>query len=275
MKLRIAFSFVLVLCLACGAVAEVNAPKLGVARYADRTVFQINGLEANVLVNSQLLSSADALSFSDAGGLVAIGGQIQLIRLGGALLGTYSSTEPAPVLNVDGDLTSAVAWLPSMKELVRWNGQSFVATQISNAQLPGRVTSVQLTSPSTARMLAADASGNVFAVSVSLTNGLVTSIDVLPGVKGPAFQQHAFVVSHDANGLHVSTANGPVRTLPLSAPDLTIERMASDWLHLASTTGEDWVLHLSPATLHLSQLPHPEAVRRFAPRPLEPKEKAR
>jgi hypothetical protein len=273
MKLRIVFSFAVVLCLACGARAEVNAPKLGFARYADRTVFKINGLESNLLVDSQLLSSADALSFSDAAGLVAVGGQIQLIAVDGALLGAYSSTESAPVLNIDGDLTTAVAWLPSHQELVRWNGQSFVPTRISNA-LPGKVTSVQLTGPSTARMLANDSSDHVFAVSVSLETGLVTSIDLLPGVQGPGFQQYSFVVSHDANGLHVSVPNGSVRTLPLSAPDLTIERMASDWLHLISTTGEDWVLHLNPTSLHLSQLPHPEAVRRLAPRPLQPKEPA-
>jgi hypothetical protein len=274
MKLRIVFSFALVLCLACGALAQVNAPKMGIARYADRTVFQINGLESNLLVNNQLLSSADALSFSDAGGLVAIGGEIQLMTVEGAVLGAYRSTESAPVLNIDNALTTAIAWLPSVKELVRWNGNAFVAIPLSGAQLPGKVTSVQLTSASTARMLATDASNNVFAITVSLAAGLVTSVDLVPGVKGPAFQQYGFVVSHDVNGLHVTAANGSVRTLPLAAPDLTIERMGSDWLHLASTTGEDWVLHLNPAILHLSQLPHPEAVRRFAPRPLQPEEKA-
>lgn len=269
MKLRIVFSFALVPCLACSALAEVNAPKLGIARYADRTVFQINGLESNLLINNQLLSSADALSFSDAGGLVATGGEIQLMTPDGAVVGTYRSTEPAPVLNVDNALTTAIAWLPSLQELVRWNGEAFVATEISNAQLPGNVTSVQLTGATTARMLATDASQNVYAATVSLASGLVVSIDVLPGVTGPAFQQYTFVVSHDANGLHITAANGSVRTLPLAAPDLTVERMGTDWLHLSSTSGADWVLHLNPATLHLSQLPQPGAVRRLAPRPLQ------
>jgi hypothetical protein len=273
MKLRIVFSFALVLCLTCGALAEVNAPKLGIARYADRTVFQINGLESNLLVNSQL-SSADALSFSDTGGLVAAGGEIQLMAVDGAVVGTYSSTETAPVLNIDNALTTAIAWLPSLKELVRWNGQAFVATQLSGAQVPGKVTSIQLTSASTVRLLANDGNNNVFAVAVSLATGLVTSVDLVPGITGPAFEQYGFVVSHDASGLHVTAGNGSVRTLPLSAPDLTIERMGTDWLHLGSTTGDDWVLHLNPTTLHLSQLPHPEAVRRLAPRPLQPKEKA-
>jgi hypothetical protein len=103
----------------------------------------------------------------------------------------------------------------------------------------------------------------------------VISIDHLPGVTGPAFQQYSFVVSHDANGLHVTAANGAVRTLPLAAPDLKIERMSSDWLHLLSpSTGQDWVLHLNATALQLSQLPAHGFSRRLAPRPLQPKEKA-
>jgi hypothetical protein len=273
MKLRIV-SLASLLCVATGALAQVNAPRLGFARYADGTVFKINGLESNVLVNTQLLSSADALSFSDSGGLVSIGGEIQLLALDGTFLAAYSANESAPVLNIDNALATAVAWLPAHEELVLWNGQAFVATRISNAQLPGVVTSVQLTSASTARMLATDSSNHVFAVSVSLSRGLVTSVDLLPGVQGPAFQQYAFVVSHDANGLHVLAPNGSVQTLPLLTPDLHIERMASDWLHLASSTGDDWVLHLNATALHLSQLPQPDALRRLAPRPLQPKEKA-
>ena len=271
MKLRIVFSFALVLWLASGAIAQVNAPKLGFARYADGSVFKVYGLESNLLINTQLLSSAAALSFSDAGGLVATGGEIQLLALDGKQLGAYSSNESAPVVNIDGALTTAVAWLPSHRELVRWTGQSFVATQVAGAQLPGTVTSVQLTSASSARLLAADANNNVFAISIALPNGLVTSVDQVPGVQGPTFEQYGFMVSHDANGLHVSAPNGSVRTLPLSAPDLTIERMASDWLHLSSSTGEDWVLHLNATALHLSQLPQPTVVRRLAPRPIEEK----
>lgn len=273
MKLRIV-SFALLLCVATSALAQVNAPKLGFARYADRTVFKINGLEANVLIDSQLLSSADALSFSDAGGLVAMGGEIQLLALDGTVLGAYRTSESAPIVNIDNALTTAIAWLPSQNALLRWNGQSFVTTPVIGAQLPGRVTSLQLNSGSTARLLTADASNNVFAATISLANGLVTSVDLVPSLKGPAYQQYGFIVSHDANGLHVSSANGSARTLPLSAPDLSIERMASDWLHLSSSSGNDWVLHLNPTTLHLSQLPHPDAIKPLAPRPLRPKQEA-
>lgn len=276
MKLRIVFSFALPLCLAGGLFAEVNAPKLGIARYADRTAYSIYGLESNLLVNAQLLSSADTLSFSDSGGLVAIGGRIQLMTLDGAPVGEYESTEAAPVLNIDGALTTAIAWLPSLERLVYWNGSAFVVTQLVNPDMPGKVSSVQASGTTAAKLLANDQHGNVFAISVSLETGQVLSVDLLPGVKGPAFQQYSFVVSHDANGLHVTGANGVVRTLPLTAPDLTFERMSSDWLHLASaTTGQDWALHLSPGTLHLSQLPAPQFQRRMSPRPLQPKEQAR
>ena len=275
MKLRIVFSFVLALCLVSGLLAEVNAPRLGMARYADRTVYTIYGLESNLLVNSQLLSSADAISFSDAGGLIAIGGRIQLITLQGAAVGEYDSAEPKPIVNIDGDLTTAIAWLPSLSRIVRWNGSSFAQTELVNPDLPGRVTSIRATSAGGAKLLANDSNGNVFLVSVSLETGRVVSINLLPGIKGPAFQHYSFVISHDANGLHITGADGTVRTLPLVAPDLMFERMSSDWLHVSSAnTGQDWALHLNQSALHLSQMPGPQFERRLAPRPQQPKEKA-
>jgi hypothetical protein len=43
--------------------------------------------------------------------------------------------------------------------------------------------------------------------------------------------------------------------LPIAARDLTIERMSSDWLHIFSSSGEHWALHLTENDLQLSQMP--------------------
>jgi hypothetical protein len=273
MKLRFVCSIALLAGLAVACYAEVSVPKLGLARYADRTVHPVYGLEANLLVDAELLSSADAISFSDKGGLVSIAGRIQLLTVDGAPVGQYDSREQSPVLNIDNDFTTAIAWLPSQGLIVHWNGQAFVATEIAPADLPGKVTSIQVTGTTSAKLLASDGGGNVFAVSVSLATGNIVSVDFLPGVKGPAFQQYSFVVSHDANGLHIQGPDGAVWTVPLAASDLTFERMCSDWLHLSSrSTGEDWALHLSPTLLHLSQLPPPRFEKRLVARPVRPQE---
>jgi hypothetical protein len=279
MKLRIFCSIALLWLAAPGLYAQVsapNAPKPGIARYSDRTVHSIYGLESNLLVNDQLLSEADAISFSDTGGLVSIAGQIQLLNASGAVIGEYDSAEHSPVLNIDGDFTTAVAWLPSRSSVAYWNGQSFVTAEVASGSLPGKVTSIQMANAATAKMLASDAAGNVFAVVVSLGNGQITSVNFLPGIKGPAFQQHSFIVSHDANGLHIEAPNGTVRTLPFAAAEVTFERMSSDWVHLSSTaTAQDWALHLNATALHLSQLPAPRESRHLVARPVSPKEMAR
>jgi hypothetical protein len=276
MKLRIVPSIALLAGLAAGLCAQVSAPKLGLARYADRTVRRVYGLESNLLVDSELLSAADAVSFSDVGGLVSTGGRIQLITPDGVAVAEYDSREAAPVLNIDSGLTTAIAWLPSRDSIVYWNGTAFVGVAVFSGDLPGKVTSVQATGGGLAKLLANNASGDVFVVTVSLESGHVVSVDLLPGVKGPAFQQYSFVVSHDAGGLHVTAADGAVRTVPLAAPDLAFERMSSDWLHLSSrSTAQDWILHLNPVALHLSQLPGPRSQAHMAPRPVRPAEVAR
>ena len=275
MKIRNLCSLVLLWVTALGVFAQLSAPKLGMARYSDRTVHPIYGLESNVLVNDQLLSDADAISFSDLGGLVSIAGHIQLLNSSGAVVAQYNSGEQSPVLNIDGALATAVGWLPSRSSIVYWNGQSFVATEIARGDLPGTVTSVQLINSGSAKLLASDPAGNVFAVNISLGLGQITSVNLLPGVKGPAFLQYSFVVSHDADGLHIEASNGAVRTLPLAAESVTFERMGTDWVHIASAgTAQDWALHLNTTALHLSQLPAPRDFERLIARPIEPKKVA-
>ena len=58
---------------------QVSTPELGVVRYADRTVRPIYGVEANLVVGKQMAQTADAVSFSDFGGLLASNGRIQLV----------------------------------------------------------------------------------------------------------------------------------------------------------------------------------------------------
>jgi hypothetical protein len=276
MKLRIAFSIALLWCAAAVALAQVGTPKLGMARYADRTVHPVYGLESNLLIDDQLLSEADAISFSDAGGLIAIAGRIQLIRPDGTVLAEYDSGEAHPVLNVDGALTTAIAWLPSRGAIVHWNGAALVETELGSAGLPGRVTSIQAADVASAKLLVNDASGNVFEVRVSVETAQVISVDLLPGVKGSAFQQQSFVVFADAGGLHIQPPGGVIRTLPLAATDLVFERMSSDWVHIASaSTGQDWVLHLNATALQLSQLPAPRVSKRLVARPVRPQGVAR
>lgn len=172
MKLRIVVSMALLMCPAA-LVAQVSVPKIGVARYADHTVHGINGLEANLLVDEQLLGSADAASFSDAGGLISTAGRIQLITIQGKVVGEFNSNEPSPVLNIDGGLTSAIAWLPSRHLLIYWNGNSFGETQVNSSDVPGEVTSVTAVTTSLARLLANDASSHMFQLNISLQTGNV------------------------------------------------------------------------------------------------------
>jgi hypothetical protein len=254
MKLRIVLSSAL-LALPAALVAQLSVPVVGVARYADHTLRGVNGLEANLLIDHESLSLADAASFSDAGGLVAAGGTIQLMTLQGAVVGQFKSNEPSPVLNIDGALNTAIAWLRSRSMLVYWNGSSFGQCEVTGG-VPGTVTSVQLSGAGTATLLSDDASGNVFETSVSLATGNVVTTNLLPGIKGPAFQHAGFIVSGGGDGLQIRASDGSVRTLPLSAPSLVFERMSPEWVHIASpATHQDWALHLTSKALQLSILP--------------------
>ncbi|MGI8962619.1 MAG: hypothetical protein ACR2IV_23265 [Bryobacteraceae bacterium] len=238
--------------------AQVSAPELGVVRYADNSVRPIYGVEANLVVGKQMARTADAVSFSDFGGLVAANGHIQLVNRVGSVLSEYDSKERKPLLNVDGELTTAVAYLPSREAVLHWSGKSFVLTQLGNGSFLGAATSVQMHGAHSVKLLATTRDGNVSEITISLDTGQPGSVKFLPGIQGPAFLHKTFVIFHDKQGLEVEDSDGGRRTVPLSATDLVIERMSSNRLHLSSPgTKQCWVLDMNNTALQLSEMPVP------------------
>ena len=245
-------------CLAGFLHAQVSAPELGVVRYGGNSVRPIYGVEANLVVGKQMLASADAASFSDFGGLVAVRGHVQLVSRGGLVIGDYYAHEPKPLLDVEGALTTAIAYLPSRDALLHWNGKTFVLTRLETGSFSGTVTSVQMRGAHAARLLATTARGNVSEITISLDNGELTSVKFLPGIRGPAFLQQDFVLFHDKQGLAVEAPNGNRRTLAFPSKEFTVERMSSDRLHLASpSTQQSWVVHLNSRVFEMSEMPTP------------------
>jgi hypothetical protein len=242
--------------------AQVGAPNVGSARFAGH-VFAVHGIPANFLVAKTPWTSAAAVSFSDAGGLLSQNGTVTLVGPDGAALADYASGEAAPVLNIDGPLATAVAWLPSKHALLRWNGTAFISQQVNDSAFAGEVTCLQLISPRVARLLVTHGDATVSAVMVSVDTGEVLSADLLPSAHGRAFVQCSFVLSEDKQDLVVESASGERRTITLTQNllpegDLSIERMSTDWLHISSaSTGQHWALYLNSKNLHLSALPVP------------------
>jgi hypothetical protein len=262
-KSQIFVSLVVSTCLAGWLQAQVGAPELGFVRYADNTVRPIYGVEANLVVGKQLFPFADAVSFSDFGGLVAVKGHIQLISRRGSVISDYNTNERKPLLDVDGALTTAIAYLPSREALLHWSGESFVLTQLDAGSFSGTATSVQMHGGHSARLLATTAGGNVSEITISLGSGQLTSVKFLPGIRGPAFLQQSFVLFRGKQGLEVEAPDGNRRTLSVSSSDFTVERMSSDWLHLTSpSTEQSWVVHLNSTALQLSEMPVSKAEAR-------------
>jgi hypothetical protein len=233
--------------------AQVSAPRVGFARFAGGSVHAVSGLPANLVVGDLPIARADSLSFSDSGGLLAHNGQIDLVDANAQPVASFTSGEAAPLLNIDGALTTAIAWLPSSHSILHWDGKGFVSTEVN---LAGEIIGLQFIEPDKARLLVRQADASISVVTVSLKTGQVIDSQTVPGIEGNAFAQHSFFIAANSKTLVVESANGQRRVLPLAAPDITIERMSSDWLHIFSvSSGEHWALHLTQTDLQLSRMP--------------------
>lgn len=248
--------------LAAGTIhAEVSAPQVGVIRCSDGSVRAVYGLAANFILANKPFAIADVISFSDRAGLIASHGNIQLVKASGAPIADYESHETAPILNVDNDAASAIAWLPRAHAILRWIGSNSQVFPI--APLMGRVTAIKADGADRAQLLILNEDGSTSRATVTLSTGELVSLDAVPGTSGPAFEQQAALISHGQQGFVVETANGLRQFLPVPA-DATIERMSSEWLHLSATqTNQNWALHVAGSQLELFVLPaiHPEAAK--------------
>jgi hypothetical protein len=232
--------------------AQVSAPRVGFARFAGG-VHAVSGLPANFVVADLPIARADRVSFSDSGGLLARNSEIDLMDANAQVIASFASSEAAPLLNVDGALTTAIAWLPSSHSILHWDGKSFALTKTT---FGGEITALQFSEPDKARLLVRQADASLSVAIVSLQTGQVVDSQTVPGMQGHAFAQHSFLVAANSKTLVVESANGQRRVLPLVAPDITIERMSSDWLHIFSvSSGEHWALHLTQTDLQLSRMP--------------------
>lgn len=237
--------------------AQVHAPRIGVIRCSDGSVRAVYGLAANFILASKPFATADAVSFSDGVGLIAANGRIQLVKTDGTPVGEYESRETKPVLNVDTDAASAIAWLPSEHAILRWTGANF--RQIPVAPFEGRVTSLQAVAPDSAQLLILNDDGSTSRAAIALSTGELLSLEIVPGASGPAFAQQAALLSHELSHeqkeLVIEFANGVRQHLPIPG-DIVIERMSSEWLHLSSAaTNRHWALHVAGSQADLFVLP--------------------
>ena len=235
--------------------AQVSSPKIGVARYSDGSFHSVEGLPNNMIVADLPLDPAQAASFSDAGGIIAQNGAIRLLRADFSIISEYSISEK-PLLSMDGEATSALAWLPQSHLLLHWNGSHFDSFGLAESDIQGTVTDLQSSGPKQARLIVEHSDKSVSSVIVSLRNGNLVSSETLPGVTGYTFGQGHYLVFKSGTNLVVDNLRGYRRTLTLPPTDLTMERMSNSWLHVYSRElQQDWALHLTQAELNVSMLP--------------------
>jgi hypothetical protein len=247
---------IFVLILVCVPLpGQISSPKIGTARYPDGSFHNVEGLHANMIVADLPLDAARAASFSDSGGLVAQNGTVRLLSSAFSLLGEYPTAEK-PLLSIDGDLTSALAWLPVSHTLLHWDGAKFEALEVADSDVEGIVTDLQSAGSKQARLIVLHPDNTVSGVTVSLRTGNLVSSEALPGVRGYTFGQGFFVIYATEKELVVDNLRGYRRSLPFDAPDFVMERMSTNWLHIYSPTlQQNWALHVTQSDLQLSMLP--------------------
>lgn len=243
------------LCLAASGFGQINAPRVGLVRYADLTVRPVYGLPASFVLGQPVATGVTAACFSDNGGILVSGGQIRVISPAGSTLAEEIGSSDA-VVGIENSLASAVAFLPASNTLLHFDGKEFHRTEISGP-LPGSVLSLRAGAETASLLVENDRA--VSEITIALSSGNILSENFLPGVQAPAAYVGTLVAYRDERGLELVAPNGAPRAFPFACSgSISFENMASNWLHLACpVSGQQWALQVPPKRLHLSELPLP------------------
>jgi hypothetical protein len=248
----------LALFVSVAANCQVATPSVGYVRYAADGVRAIYGLEGNYIVGRSMLAPAEAVSFSDVGGLIFDSGSLSLVDPTLVALSTTRVEDSDVLVRMDGNLNTAIAWLPASHVLVHWNRDSFVRTPVSSLPAEGIITSVRKLDPKTASLLASKPDGTIVRYRLSLQTGELKSSTPVPNAIGYAFETGDRIICFKEGKLSVLTQTGEtLETLavPLDS-NLVIEQASARCLHLnAKKPGQDWLLHLENSDSRLYRLP--------------------
>jgi hypothetical protein len=235
----------------------VTAPSPGLVRYGALPIQRLYGVSGNLILAGASFGSAAAVSFSDNAGLVVAGGSLKLIRLDGSAIAEYRYAGGAvPLLGTDAAPNSAVAWMSDSGSVLWWNGKTFNTVAVESGALDGRVACISSVESNLVRLVVTHPEGGVSRVDIALPTGNIITSDLLPGVRGSAFESGSRLLWSDDRGLEIEEPGGTQQTLAAPAGRFTAEQMSSQWVHLYFPSNRThWALHLNAKGPSLSRLP--------------------
>ncbi len=261
--------FKLIVCAASVALAVIaaplplRAPQIGVIRDAAHNLRPVYGFSGNLITGDPLpIKSVLAASFSDQAGIVLTPGAVKVVNLKGEERGSYSTEETEPVLGITGPAETAVAWLPSDRKLVRWNGSAFTELPVNASDAPGPVVALEMKNPDSIDLFFKNQTQAVEQLRISLKGDSTSRVTTYTGTGSQAIITRQAVVFLSADGLQVAPEVGPVESIALPDSDMTIEKAAPEWVHISSPQNHrDWMLHVDRSHPTLSELPAVQPLR--------------
>jgi hypothetical protein len=261
MKLSPLIAICFAITASVAAHGQVVAPSVGYVRYANGDVRPIYGLPGNYIVGDSVLTSADAVGFSDAGGVLSTGGTLVLMDSKLARVATADVHESSVLLRIDRSIETAVAWLPESQVVLHWNGKSLSAVSVSSIVGGDTVTSVRKLDPNTASFVVSKPDRTMALYRLSLLTGELKSSIPLAATCKSTWDDGTRIFCFNDRKLSVLSAAGDTLqelALPVEG-NLAVEEASPRCLHLsAKAQSQDWLLHLDDKDLQFYQLPGPK-----------------
>lgn len=248
---------------AIAAPLPLRAPQIGVIRDAAHNLRPVYGFSGNLITGDPLpIKDVLAVSFSGQAGIVLTPGAVKVVTLNGEERGSYSTEETEPVLSITGPAETAVAWLPSERKLVRWNGTAFTELPVSASDVPGPVVALEMKSPDSIDLFIRNQTQAVEQLRISLKGDSANRITTYTNASSQAITTTQAVVFPSADGLQIAPEAGPVESIALPDSDVALEKAAPEWVHVTSSRNHrDWMLHVDRSHPTLSELPAVQPLR--------------
>ena len=236
--------FICIICVcALAAVAQVSAPRIGVAADGAGRLRPIAGVAGNLIPGAPVATGVVSSAASDVAIVAKTRSEILVIQ------DNKAARTPAPegsaLFAFSDDGEPAFAWLTQTHTLLEWTGTGFTARAIELAAISGDVVAIGA-SDATHVIFAVNRSGMIEVLRAGLSDGATSAVTSLPsGASAPLLEADGSVVYAMPNDLVLRDGAGDERHIAFHGAVASITPMSSRWLQVVTDNGHRYAARLS------------------------------
>jgi hypothetical protein len=226
-------------------------PRIGFVYGATHSIRPMFGIAANFIAGDPIAADVVSSAFSGSFGLLKTEDTVIVMDASGQTIVTLDAPSGSALFGFSRDGAPALAFFPSKKLLLQWNGTAFDPVTF---ETPDPVLSISSRDPGFADLIV-QRDDTLWEVRIQLAGGLTLRQAALVGVRAPALLlASGDLIYRDSGGVVIRRPGQSEVQIPADLPgQFQFRQMSSEWIQI-----NDIAVRITPSRECIFSLPEVE-----------------